>query len=227
MAGKKKKPAAGKKKTPAKAARKPAEKKPSAKKPASKAPKKAAARPGAKKPAVKKTPKPAPKAKPVSRAASPKKASAKPAKKAPSVKARPAAKRRPTVQEAEELRKLELRRELIRRREEILKEAKTEIAKYIKGENRQLVETALDDGDWSVVDLSEDINLRKLSAHQATLKHIDAALRKLDEGTYGVCEECGDEINIERLKVLPFAVYCRDCQEKREIMEALEREGTV
>jgi len=116
-----------------------------------------------------------------------------------------------------------IRKSLIQRREDIVKEAKTEISKYIKGENRQLVDTAIDDGDWSVVDLSEDVSLRKLGTHRETLLKIDAALRKLEEGTYGRCEDCGEMISPERLKVLPFAIYCRDCQEKIEQLEAIEK----
>lgn len=117
-----------------------------------------------------------------------------------------------------------LKRQLIKRREEIVKEAKTEIAKYIKGEANQLVETALDDGDWSVIDLSADINLRLLETHRGSLLKIDESLRKLREGSYGVCEDCGAEISAERLKVMPFAIYCRDCQEKREEIEKIEKE---
>ncbi|GAB4414631.1 MAG: hypothetical protein OHK0032_10750 [Thermodesulfovibrionales bacterium] len=120
-----------------------------------------------------------------------------------------------------------LRRQLIQRREEIVKEAKIEIGKYIKGEAKQLVETALDDGDWSVIDLSEDINLKRLETHRDSLRNIDEALRKLKEGTYGICEDCGEEISVERLKVLPFAVLCRDCQEKKEVMERIEREEII
>lgn len=120
-----------------------------------------------------------------------------------------------------------LRRQLLQRREEIIKEAKIEIGKYVKGEAKQLVETALDDGDWSVIDLSEDINLKRLETHRESLRNIDEALRKLKEGTYGICEDCGEEISVERLKVLPFAVLCRDCQEKKEEMEKIEREEVI
>lgn len=123
----------------------------------------------------------------------------------------------------EEKREHELRAALIKKREEIVKEAKSEISRYIKGETRQLVDTALDDGDWSVVDLSEDLSLKKLSTHRETLLKIDEALRKLQEGTYGKCEDCGEDISEERLKILPFAIYCRDCQEKKEFLEEIER----
>lgn len=125
--------------------------------------------------------------------------------------------------ESEEERNAALRRLLINRREEIVKEAKTEISKYIKGEKRQLVETALDDGDWSVIDLSEDISLKQLSTHRENLLKIDEALRKLKEGTYGKCEDCGEEISEKRLKVIPFAIYCIDCKEKREQIEEMEK----
>lgn len=128
---------------------------------------------------------------------------------------------------SEEERKAALRSALIKKREEIVKEAKSEISRYIKGETKQLVDTALDNGDWSVIDLSEDISLQKLSSHRQTLLKIDEALRKLREGTYGKCEDCGEDISEERLKVLPFAIYCRDCQEKRELLEEIERKERI
>lgn len=132
---------------------------------------------------------------------------------------RPAEKKETANEKTEALRKL-----LIKKREQIVKEAKIEISKYIKGETRQLVDTALDDGDWSVVDLSEDISLRQLGIHREVLVKIDAALGKLQEGTHGICEDCGGKISEERLQVLPFAIYCKDCQEKIEQLEAIEKE---
>lgn len=120
-----------------------------------------------------------------------------------------------------------LKRLLLNKREQLLKEVKNEVSQYIKGENRQLVDTALDDGDWSVVDLSEDVRLRQLSSHRETLLKIDESLRKLAEGTYGICESCGEEISEQRLKVMPFAINCRDCQEKIEQLEAIEKESPL
>jgi DnaK suppressor protein len=117
----------------------------------------------------------------------------------------------------------ELRKALIGRREAIVREAKEEIAKYISGENRQLVDTALDDGDWAVVDISEDINLMRLGAHRKALHDIDESLRKIKEGTYGICEECGEEISGKRLQVMPTASLCISCQENKEQFEALEK----
>lgn len=142
-----------------------------------------------------------------------------------SPKPAPKQKKAAAVVEDENTRKERLRRLLIQKREDIIREAKSEIKKFKDGEKKQLVETVMDDGDMSVVDLSEDISLKQLSTHRETLMKIDIALRKLEEGSYGICEECGDEISEERLKIMPFAIYCRDDQERKEMIEKLEREG--
>ena len=49
-----------------------------------------------------------------------------------------------------------------------------------------------------------------------TLNKVNEALRRLEEGTYGNCFECGDEIAGPRLRALPFAVRCQACEERRE-----------
>jgi DnaK suppressor protein len=126
--------------------------------------------------------------------------------------------------EDEKDRKERLKKLLIQRREDIVKEAKKEIKKFQSGEKRQLVETVMDDGDLSVVDLAEDISLKQLSTHRETLLNIDTAIRKIEEGTYGICDDCGDEISEERLKIMPFAIMCRDCQERHELLEKIGRE---
>jgi DnaK suppressor protein len=120
----------------------------------------------------------------------------------------------------------ELKKVLLGKRETIVREAKAEISKYISGENRQLVDTALDEGDWAVVDISEDINLRRLDAHRKALHDIDESLRKIKEGTYGICEECGEEISEKRLRILPAANLCVACQENKEQLEAMEKTET-
>jgi DnaK suppressor protein len=48
------------------------------------------------------------------------------------------------------------------------------------------------------------------------LRDIDAALDRIDEGTYGICEECQEPIGEARLKALPYATLCVDCKADRE-----------
>ena len=55
------------------------------------------------------------------------------------------------------------------------------------------------------------------------LKQIDEALAKMEHGTYGICEECGEEIPVARLKILPFAKLCIDCVSNVEKEEALKQ----
>jgi DnaK suppressor protein len=119
----------------------------------------------------------------------------------------------------------EIRKVLVEQRQIILKEAKSEITNFVKGDDRQLVEAALDDGDWSVIDLSESLILQKLQQHKIKLHKIDESIRKIADGTYGACEECGQKISPARLKVLPYAVYCVECKERLEKIEKAERES--
>ena len=81
----------------------------------------------------------------------------------------------------------------------------------------------LDQGESSEVDIQEDIEFALIQMKSETLTKIDAALRRLDEGTYGNCFECGDEIAEARLRALPFAARCKDCEEARETAERRER----
>ncbi len=55
------------------------------------------------------------------------------------------------------------------------------------------------------------------------LRRIAAALARIDEGDYGTCLECGEEIAEVRLRALPFAVRCKGCEELREVARNRDR----
>jgi len=59
-----------------------------------------------------------------------------------------------------------------------------------------------------------DYTLEENSEH--VLKDIDAALLRIEGGTYGVCSDCGSQIPEERLEARPWATLCIECQRKRE-----------
>ena len=80
-----------------------------------------------------------------------------------------------------------------------------------------------DQGESSEVDIQDDIEFALIQMKSETLNKINEALRRLDEGTYGNCFECGEEIAEARLRALPFAVRCKDCEEARETAEQRER----
>jgi DnaK suppressor protein len=59
-------------------------------------------------------------------------------------------------------------------------------------------------------------NLALRSNAQDLLAQVDAALDRLDQGSYGICARCGNEIAAERLDALPYAIYCISCQSEVE-----------
>ncbi len=80
----------------------------------------------------------------------------------------------------------------------------------------------IDAEESAVSNIQEDIEIALLQMKSETLKRVNEALARLEQGTYGNCYECGDEISQPRLRALPFAVRCKDCEEEREA--AVERE---
>jgi DnaK suppressor protein len=79
--------------------------------------------------------------------------------------------------------------------------------------------TVLDAGESSEVDVQEAIDFALIEMKSETLAKIDTALQRLENNTYGTCFECGDDISERRLRALPFAVRCKDCEEIREMSE--------
>ena len=70
--------------------------------------------------------------------------------------------------------------------------------------------------EQSVDDFVQEVDLALMQMKSETLKKIDQALLRLEEGTYGRCQECDAEIPPARLRALPFAALCRGCQEEAE-----------
>jgi DnaK suppressor protein len=81
----------------------------------------------------------------------------------------------------------------------------------------------IDQGETSELDTQDELEFALIQMKAETLNRIAAALRGLDEGTYGRCVECGDEIGAARLRALPFAVRCKECEEIRELADQRER----
>jgi len=65
-----------------------------------------------------------------------------------------------------------------------------------------------------------DIEFALIQMKAETLDQINQALSRLDEGAYGYCLECGEEIPERRLRALPFAIRCKDCEEALEVAES-------
>lgn len=85
-------------------------------------------------------------------------------------------------------------------------------------------ELAQDDGDKSVGEHERHVQSAVQSLTAKQLDDIEHALKKLQDGTYGLCEECGCEIPVKRLDALPFAAYCVSCQKD---IDSLDRRDTL
>ena len=81
----------------------------------------------------------------------------------------------------------------------------------------------LDQVESSEAGIQEDIEFALIQMKAETLEKINQALTRLEEGAYGNCFECGEEIAQARLRALPFAVRCKDCEEARENAQKRER----
>ena len=109
------------------------------------------------------------------------------------------------------------------RRRELLAEVRSKM-RDVRTENSEEAKGVLDAAETSEADIQDDIEFALIQMKTETLKKIEDALKRLDEGTYGNCFECGDEISERRLRALPFAVRCKDCEEAREVAVQRERQ---
>jgi DnaK suppressor protein len=84
----------------------------------------------------------------------------------------------------------------------------------------------LDAVESSEADIQEEIEFALIQMKSETLNKVNDALTRLEQGNYGNCIDCGEEIAEKRLRALPFAVRCKDCEEAREITEERQRQMT-
>jgi DnaK suppressor protein len=115
----------------------------------------------------------------------------------------------------------------------MLEDRRREIFAAVQGKIRNVREEAswgakqgdvLDAGESSEADIQDDIEFALIQMKSETLNKINDALGRLEQGNYGNCFECGEEIAEKRLRALPFAVRCKDCEEAREVAERRERQ---
>jgi DnaK suppressor protein len=117
----------------------------------------------------------------------------------------------------------ELRKMLEERQREILSEVQEKI-KDVRAEGASgMMHSVAEFGESATSDLQDDIEFALIQMKAETLQKINEALARLEEGAYGNCFECGEEISPKRLRALPFAVRCKDCEEAREVAVQRER----
>ena len=106
-----------------------------------------------------------------------------------------------------------LRREMTERREVLLATRQAEQGELsaLHAQDRQI---EYEEGAQAT--LAGDVLTTLSESARREVMQIDAALRRLDEGEYGQCIDCGQEIPVERLRALPFTLRCEKDEEERE-----------
>ncbi|MEL6347495.1 MAG: RNA polymerase-binding protein DksA [Myxococcota bacterium] len=112
-----------------------------------------------------------------------------------------------------------------------LREILTERAKTLLSNSQMTVNSLTDDNrevapdalDLAASESSRDFSLRLAGRERQMLKKIRYALQRMEEGEYGVCEACGEEISFKRLLVRPVATLCIDCKTQAEQLERRSR----
>lgn len=78
-----------------------------------------------------------------------------------------------------------------------------------------------DPTDQAAVEADINFQLRIRDRENRLIKKIQTALERIENGVFGICETCGDEISIERLKARPVTTQCIECKSKEERQEKL------
>jgi DnaK suppressor protein len=112
------------------------------------------------------------------------------------------------------------RNKLIEMRQNLIRVTKGEIIQLVNKEDKY--NGVSDEGDRTEVAIRDSMQASSVTRHQSQLKAIEEALRRIDEGIYGICEDCGESIPLGRLNVMPFAVRCIACQESSEMVHSDE-----
>jgi RNA polymerase-binding transcription factor len=112
------------------------------------------------------------------------------------------------------------RRDFLKQASEMLQEMKRSLMKEMQGRVKGETEGSKDEGrdtyDLASDERDREINFILNDREREKLHAIDEALQRISDKTYGLCESCEGEIQLGRLKVLPFTRLCVRCQEENE-----------
>jgi DnaK suppressor protein len=119
-------------------------------------------------------------------------------------------------------RRADIRRMLVERQRELLNEIHIRV-RDVREEGSGKYHDSADPADTLDAEAEDDLALALIQMKAEVLERVTEALRQFDEGTYGYCVDCGEVIASSRLRAMPFAIRCKDCEELREHMRHRER----
>ncbi len=105
---------------------------------------------------------------------------------------------------------------LLERKRRLWQEVKEQLKSSIGDGYQEMLATARDEEDQAAVSLLAETQLTLLGPKRQELEAIEEALLRLENGTYGECEACGQPIEPRRLEVMPETPFCRNCMSQKE-----------
>jgi len=92
----------------------------------------------------------------------------------------------------------------------------SELEGLIRNREAAAIETSADALDQIQHAVERELALGTLARESSGLRETRAALRRIDDGTFGICMDCEEEINLKRLAAVPWAARCIACQERAD-----------
>jgi len=133
---------------------------------------------------------------------------------------------KPKISSIVKKRNQQLSKLLLKKRNEVVENLEAQMGRKLLRETGQKFDSAMDSADQSALDMDQGIDYSLLEMKYEQYKDIADAFRKLQNNSYGQCEECGEDIDIKRLEVNPLARYCITCKMKKEALENIQKEET-
>jgi DnaK suppressor protein len=110
--------------------------------------------------------------------------------------------------------KTELNKTELKKYRNMLEAKQAELEQFIRNREGIAIEKSPDALDEVQHAAERELAIRNLDRESNLLRNVRAALRRIDDGSYGVCLHCEEEINPKRLHAVPWAPFCIQCQEQ-------------
>lgn len=121
-----------------------------------------------------------------------------------------------------------MKKEVLKRFKKLFEQQKSNVLynnKVIRDDFAVSSDDRMDDVDQASSDVEQSLRMRLRNREMLLIKKVDEALKRIEEGTFGVCGSCENDIEIKRLEARPTATLCIACKEDEERRELLSADG--
>lgn len=99
--------------------------------------------------------------------------------------------------------------------------------RVVRDDFRVCADDRYDELDQATTDIEQSMRMRLCNRETLYIKKVEEALKRIEEGSFGTCEECGEDIELRRIEARPTATLCVSCKEEQERKEAVTKVGLM